>query len=321
MWTGARKAWQRTMIALARSARTKAFMQSNRPASFLASKYVAGDAPVAAAEKAARLLREKGFRASLYYLGEYVDTRELVRENVANELKAVEALRAVGLDIHISVDPTQIGHQISPSIARENAEIVAEAVRAAGRAAEGVNCLMLDMEDRQVTDATIALHDGLRARGLPVALTLQAYLRRTALDLKRQIETGSKVRLVKGAFAEAVEIAFQGDLDIKHNFRELIYQMFSPHARNRGFYPIVATHDTSLHDLAIGLARKHGWQPGQYEFELLLGVRSSIAASLARRGERVRLYLPFGRDWWPYAIRRIGENPASAILLGRSLFD
>ena len=95
--------------------------------------------------------------------------------------------------------------------------------------------------------------------------------------------------------------------------------MFSREARDTGFYPIIATHDDKLHRYAIERAAANDWRAGDYEFEMLLGVRSDVAENLARRGERVRLYLPFGQDWWPYAVRRIGENPRNAWLLLRSL--
>lgn len=95
--------------------------------------------------------------------------------------------------------------------------------------------------------------------------------------------------------------------------------MLSPEARRVGFYPIIATHDTALHDFARDAAARNGWAKGSYEFEMLLGVREDVAIALAATGERVRLYVPFGRDWWPHAVRRIGENPANALLLARAL--
>jgi len=332
MWTGMRKEWQRGLSALAGSARTKALMQS-RAAGFLVRKYLAGDSPSAAAAFAARLSKDKAQRASLYFVSAYPGTPEQVREHAGNAREAVAALHGAGLDLHVSVEPTQLGLGQSPALMQENAEAIATEIRtaiqtgiktgsqAAGGDPDGLHCLMLHMEDHGSTDATIALHDGLRSRGLPVALTLQANLHRTAEDVQRQIDAGSTLRLVKGAYPEDAEIAFQDEAEIQHSYRELIYRMFSPEALARGFYPIVATHDTTLHDLAIGLARKNGWPLGRYEFELLLGVRARVAESLVRRGERVRIYLPFGRDWWPYVLRRLGENPAKLGLLGRMLLD
>ena len=118
----------------------------------------------------------------------------------------------------------------------------------------------------------------------------------------------------------AADIAYTQRPEIKRNMRDLISLMFSAKAKQSGFYPIVATHDDKVQEFALSEARMNGWEPGTYEFEMLLGVRKNLARQLAKRGERVRLYVPFGKDWWPYGARRIGENPANAVLLVRSLF-
>lgn len=313
------RVWQSTMIALARSGNAKRWMQGTRATSSLATRYVAGESAEAGIERAAALLARPGMRSSLFFLGEYVDRAELVDENVAAKLEVAALLGQAGLDVHVSVDPTQIGHMVDPALARANARRIAEAIGAASAGRPGVHALMLDMEDQGVTDATIGLHDELAGAGLPVALTLQAYLRRTEEDLARQVRRGSKVRLVKGAFAAGRDVAFPTQAEIKANSRRLIDLMLSREARDSGFYPIIATHDDRLHAYAIERARANGWHAGEYEFEMLLGVRGDVAADLAGRGERVRLYVPFGRDWWPHAVRRIGENPRNAILLARSL--
>ena len=309
------------MIALARSSRLTRVLQGSRAGSSLAAKYVAAVDPSGAVDRASALLSTHGIRSSLFYLGEYVSHRDLVAENVSNKLAVVNALSAAGLDVHVSIDPTQIGHAIDPALACRNALRIAEAIAAAGAGKAGVHCLMLDMEDTALNDATITLHDDMRRRGLPVALTLQAYLRRTADDLSLQVDSGSRVRLVKGAFAADAGVAFTRQADIKSSYQRLLGTMFSPRARASGFYPIVATHDERLHALALGIARQNGWAQGQYEFEMLLGVRPDVSLALAKNGERIRLYLPFGRDWWPYAARRIGESPSNALLLARSLFS
>jgi proline dehydrogenase len=202
-----------------------------------------------------------------------------------------------------------------------HAENIAKAVQlAAGNSGE-INCLMLDMEDASLNEPTIALHNHLQDAGLPVALTLQAYLKRTHVDVLAQIARGSRVRLVKGAFAAGAGIAYTKRPDVKRNSRRIIADMLSEGARENGFYPIIATHDTALQDFTIETARANGWTPGEYEFEMLLGVREDVAIALAAKGERVRVYVPFGRDWWPHAARRIGENPANAVLLARSLMS
>lgn len=295
-------------------------MQNSRATSFLRGKYVAGEHEAHGVERALSLLQEHGIRSSLFYMGEYVDTLDLVELNVESKIKVAEALRDSALDIHVSVDPTQIGHHIDPALVEDRAHQIAQTIKdAIGNKTVGVNCLMFDMEDASLNEPTIAIHNQLQDEGFPVALTLQAYLYRTEGDLATQIARGSRVRLVKGAFAAGAELAFQSTEKIKDNSRKLIEMMLSQAAKEAGFYPIIATHDTRLHDFAIAQARRNGWEPGSYEFEMLLGVREDVAKRLSEKGERVRLYVPFGRDWWPHAARRLGENPANAALLARSL--
>jgi len=315
-----RRLWQMTMIKLARSQRVKAWAQSSRAGTALATRYVAGINVVEGVASATRLLRNKQIRASLFYLGEYVDTPQLVAQNVAAKIAVATALGDAGLDVHVSVDPTQIGHQLNPAIARQNAFRIAEAIALASRSHAGSHMLMLDMEDQGVTDATLTLHNDIRAAGLPVAVTLQAYLKRSANDMNSLIASGATVRLVKGAFAAGDDVAYTTRREVKSNSRNLINLMFSKDAKATGFKPIIATHDDELQQYASQRAKEQGWVKGvEYEFEMLLGVRSELAELQASNGERVRLYTPFGSDWWPHAMRRIGENPANGMLLARSL--
>lgn len=310
-----KRLWQRGMIALARSRRVKDFMQGRRGIKRLARQFVAGADAGAAVATARRLLDKQNIRTSFYYLGEYVDRLELVQENVDQKLAVAGLLTDEMLDVHISVDPTQIGLQTDPDQVGPRARAIVRA--SAGK--PGLHCLMLDMEDASVVDFTLALHDDLRRLELSAAVTLQAYLRRTERDLARLIAAGARVRLVKGAFVGGKDVAFTTEAEIKANYRKLVAMMLSAEARAGGFYPIIATHDDRIQAEAMALARQNGWPQGAYEFEMLLGVRGDVAEALARQGERVRLYVPFGRDWWPYAIRRIGENPANGVLLARSL--
>ncbi len=309
------------MIHLAQSPRTTRFMQESRAGSFLSRKYVAGKSPDEAITTAGDLLSVQGIHSSLFYLGEYVDSQELVDLNIKNKLAIAEALGTTDFDVHISVDPTQIGHSVDPSKVLENANRIVTTIKQLTGNRSGVNCMMIDMEDDSVVDATIALHDQLKQEGFPVALTLQAYLKRTTTDLQKQIDAGSRVRLVKGAFVGNPDIAYSNQPDIKANYYQLVEQMLAERSKEAGFYPIIATHDDKIHRFAIDRAAEAGWKQGEYEFEMLLGVRSDVAKALAERGERVRVYVPFGRDWWPYAVRRIGENPRNALLLARSLFN
>lgn len=146
------------MIALARSKKCKAVIQSAWATSYVAKRYVAGASPEAAISRASALFAQHQIRSSLFFLGEYVDTPELVDENVAAKLEVAKLLGEAGLDVHVSVDPTQIGYSFDPERARNNAFLIAEAVAQGGTGRPGVHALMFDMEDQSIIDGTIALH-------------------------------------------------------------------------------------------------------------------------------------------------------------------
>ena len=127
------------------------------------------------------------------------------------------------------------------------------------------------------------------------------------------------VRLVKGAFAEPAAIAATGKADVNERYRQGLDMLFAPQARLAGVYPVVASHDKAMIEHALGLAKAYGWHPHEYEFEFLYGVRPEWQRKLAAQGHQVRAYLPFGKSWFPYAIRRVGESPANAVLVLRAM--
>lgn len=314
------KLWQSLMIALARSGRVSRFMHRNAAASALARRFVGGR-DLAAAIATARELQRRGGRVSLFYLGEYVSDPGIVQETVAQKIAAIEALAGAGLDIHLSLDPTQIGYSIDPDLGRRNALAIGQALtrQAVGGRNDRRDFLMLDMEDWTLVEPTLQLRDELAAAGIPVAQTLQAYLRRTAADLAPIIAAGGGVRLVKGAFVDRSERAFANRAEIDANYLALADRMLSAEARKAGFYPIFGTHDDKLAIRILALAKACGWAADGYEFEMLYGVRPELQQRLLAEGVRLRFYLPFGEAWFPYAIRRVGESPRNIRLILRAL--
>ena len=312
--------WQKMMIFLARNKSVKSFMQSRSDMSELATRFVGGKNAREASEEAVNL-KSRGIRSSLFYLGEYVENISVINQTVTELQTIAEYLSDAELDIHISVDPTQIGYQVNRKICHDNAIQIAEEIKKVIRRTDGSsnNFLMLDMEDSSVTAATISLYGKLKAGYLPTAVTLQAYLYRTENDLKKIIQDGGAVRLVKGAFAEGKDIAFTNRSEIDKNFMQLAELMLSDEARHSGFYPIFGTHDDKLINRIIEIADSRGWEKEKYEFEMLYGVRNDLQKKLVHKGEQVRVYLPFGTDWWSYAVRRVGESLKSAKFLLRSL--
>ena len=229
--------WQQSMISLARNKTLKNFMQGRATMSELAMRFVGGKDVVDATKKS-QVLKTQGRNTSLFYLGEYIEELSVVNQTVS-ELKAmINSLGDSNLDIHISVDPTQIGYQIDEKVCHDNAvEIAGEIRNAVKRNHNSRNLLMLDMEDSTVTEATIKLYNELKAASLPAALTLQAYLLRTENDLQKIVKNGGAVRLVKGAFAERKDIAFTKRSAIDDNYLKLAAIMLSDNARQNGFYP------------------------------------------------------------------------------------
>ncbi|OIQ50420.1 Proline dehydrogenase 1 [Pseudodesulfovibrio hydrargyri] len=308
--------WQKMMIGLARSESVTRRMQESRFMDRFARRFVGGRDGAEGLERA-QSLREQKLSASLFYLGEYVaDPREIEATRLALAGVA-RGLGRSGLDVHLSVDPTQLGAMISWEACRENVTALAREV--AEHAGAGRDVLMLDMEDSSVTQPTLDLYHHLRGENLPAAVTVQAYLHRTPGDLARLVADGAMVRLVKGAFAESGKKAATGRRDRDEAYRKAVVTLLSPEARERGVYPVFGTHDHNMVAFAEHVAATNGWQRDQWEVEMLLGVRTAYQRELAERGVSMRLYLPFGRDWWPYSIRRVGENPKNLGFVFRSM--
>ncbi len=314
------RVWQQSMIFLARNELVKNFMQNRVVMTDLSKKFVGGK-DITDAVTVADRLKEEGFAASLFTLGEYEDDESIIDDTVKTLTSTIFRLADSGLDIHISVDPTQIGYQINPDICNDNTFKLAAKIKDCSQNAvlSNKNVLMVDMEDSSVTQATVDLYMALQADKLPAAITLQAYLYRTEQDLVRVVQNGGSVRLVKGAFAEGQQVAFSGKEKIDARFIQLADIMLSQDAKDSGFYPIFGTHDDAMIEQIINIAQSRNWRQGDYEFEMLYGVRREYQKALLQSGETVRLYLPFGSDWWPYAVRRVGENVKNAKFLLNAL--
>jgi proline dehydrogenase len=312
--------WQKLMIYLARNEKIKSFFQSRKKLSQLASKFVGGKDETEALNKDKSLISENVY-TSLFYLGEYVSDLKVVDKTMDSLLKISEMLSRSGLDIHISVDPTQVGLQIDKTICFFNLTKLAEKIKenTTDKHKKSNKCfLMIDMEDGSVCEDTITFYNQLIKKDLPIGLTLQAYLHRTEKDLQKTISNGGSVRLVKGAFAENRKIALTSKKEINQAFYNQSKMMLSPEAKKSGFYPIFATHDDQMVDKINRIASENNWAKYEYEFEMLYGVRIDYQKKLVKEGYKLRLYLPYGKDWWAYAIRRVGENPKNIKYLLRN---
>lgn len=309
--------WQKAMIRLALSPAVKKIVQNLGPARQLAARFTAGEDPAAAVREAGTLAG-RGVTASFFFLGEYVTDPATVSTTLKELGSTVVLARKAGLDLHTSIDPTQAGLMQSREICGKNLEKLARQIQMLGRAGRA-DVLMMDMEDARVTRDTLALFFSLKEKGLPVAVTLQACLKRTPEDLARAAASGTMIRLVKGAFAESPAIAHSPGEKTDGAFLHLVRTLLSPDVLEKGTCPVFATHDHRMIQSILSLAGTRGIRPDAYEFEMLYGVRPDLQRRLAAMGHRVRVYLPFGRDFWPYSVRRIGENPKNIRFLLRSL--
>ncbi|WP_417887525.1 proline dehydrogenase family protein [Zunongwangia sp.] len=312
--------WQKLMIFLARSEKLKIFFQSRRQLHQLATRFVGGQNKNEAIKTVINLMNEKIY-TSLFYLGEYEKDMIVINKTIHSLQQMSKLLSQNNLDIHISVDPTQVGLQIDKSKCYKNLVTIGKKIKENQLKqldTSKKSFLMLDMEDSSVYKETLNFYNKLKEKEIPTAITLQAYLYQTEEDLKNIIKSNSAVRLVKGAFAENKTIAFKSKEDIDKAYRKLATLMLSDEAKKSKFYPIFATHDDKIIDYINKQANTMGWKKNEYEFEMLFGVRVNYQKELVNNGYKLRLYLPYGKDWWPYAIRRVGEKPQNIKYLFRN---
>lgn len=312
--------WKSTMAGLASSKAIARFMQGNRFARGLAARFVGGDSAPAAIRKCVEL-SARGVAISLNYLGEYVESPAAIEENVSQILTTIGLLGQSALDVHASIYPTQIGYAHCGELGEANGLRIGQALTeqpASGRR----RLLMLDMEDFPLVQRTLDLRARLAESGCPAGITVQAYLHRTERDLRGLVEDGAAaIRLVKGAFAESPERAWTRRSDIDREYLRHAGYLLSAGAKAHGLYPVFATHDAAMMEAVIGVAERNQWPRDGYEFEMLYGVRLPLQRQIVREGRRLRLYVPFGTEWWPYTMHRIGENPANARMVLSALWN
>ena len=272
----------------------------------LSARYIAGP-ELADAVTVVRRLNEGGKKATLDVLGEEVTTRDEALAIRGEYERAMTAVEDEGLDANVSVKLTALGLKIDPALAGESVRLLARTAAERGR------FVRIDMEDSTTTEQTLALYRELRDEGFDnVGLVLQAMLRRTVDDAHELLPFRPNVRVCKGIYVEPAEIAYQGDEAVRFNFVQAMTALWEGGAK-----VAVATHDDTLVEQALDLIRRRGLGPERYEFQLLLGVREELADELARGGHTVRVYVPYGRQWYEYSLRRLQENPRLAGYVAR----
>jgi len=266
----------------------------------VASRYVAGET-LDDAVRTVRTLNSQGAMATIDVLGEEVHEREKAVAAVEEYIRVFQAISAQQLDSNVSIKPTLLGLKIDEGFCRDCIE------RVVATAKEHGNFVRIDMEDNTTTDATLRIYRDLHERYGNVGVVLQAYMRRTLRDIDELPEHGASVRICKGIYVEPREIAWKGYETVRANYVEALEKLIV-----RGVYPAIATHDEYLACRGVALVDKHGLARDRYEFQMLLGVDDELRRVLIAGGHRLRVYVPYGRDWYPYSMRRLRENPEVA---------
>jgi len=274
----------------------------------VAARYIAGDDLAAALAVAARL-HERGIRATLDILGEAVADEREAEAFAAGYLEALDRLVAAGLDPHVSIKPTALGSEIGWVACGERVQRIVTAAAAVG------GTVNVDMEDATTTDGTLALYEALRADGhANVAIVLQARLRRTRADVEALAQVAPHVRICKGIYPERAAIAYTEDAEIRASYLDCLDALLAA-----GSYVAIATHADALVTGALALLERYGRAPGSYEFQTLLGVREDLVERLIAAGHTVRVYVPYGPQWYDYAMRRMRESPHVAGHVARAV--
>jgi len=273
------------------------------------NRYIAGDS-LQDAVHVVQELNKKGIYATVDVLGEAISTKE---EAIASKQACSDvlvAIRKLQLNANLSIKPTQMGLQLDEQFCYDQVLSLVEKAKA------GQNFVRLDMEDSSCTDATLRLYKKLRETHNNCGAVVQAYMRRTSSDLISLKALNPNIRLCKGIYIEPVSIAFKGKEEIRKNYLSLLKWMFE-----NKHYVGIATHDSYLIDEAINLINSLKIPRDAFEFQMLLGVREDLRDYLAESGYKVRIYVPFGKDWYLYSIRRLKENPNIAGQIVKNLFS
>lgn len=297
------------ILAAARSERVRGVVESVGATRRIVDRFVAGEATADALSCVDRL-GTQGLCCTIDHLGEEVADDAGADATVAAYAALLEALATRGLakGADVSVKLTALGLLASEADARARAAAILDAASSAGAT------MTIDMEHSALTEVTLSIVRSLRAHDESVAAVIQAMLRRTEADARRLAAEGARVRLCKGAYDEPGSVAFQRRADVDVSYRRCLAALFAAECT-----PLVATHDPAMVTAALELAAAHGRTPQQFELQMLLGVRPDEQLRLRELGLTVRVYVPYGTQWWGYLMRRLAERPSNLAFFARAV--
>jgi proline dehydrogenase len=294
-------------LYLSQSERFKKFLTRFQSFNNVTHRFVAGEELVDAVE-AIRQLNRRGISASFDHLGESITSEVETRKEVNEYVRVLDSIHESRLDSNVSVKLTQLGLDVSQDLCYANTRTIV------GAALRYNNFVRIDMEDSTKTDATLQVFKRLRAEFENVGIVIQAYLFRSEKDTEELLELGARIRLCKGAYKEPPSVAFPRKADVDANYIKLTKMLLSSSA-----YHGIATHDENMIAATIQFAKERNISPDKFEFQMLYGIRRDLQEKLVRDGYRMRVYVPYGRYWYPYFMRRLAERPANVWFVLRNM--
>ena len=296
---------RKTLLYLSNQQRVFTFVRRNRLARRMASRFVAGET-IDEAIPAVRALNARGITASLDLLGESVHHEEEARATARSYIEILDRINAEKLDANVSLKLTAMGLDVSEDLCVANVQAVLERARDYG------SFVRLDMESSEYTERTLQMFEHRLYPSYPknVGIVLQSYLRRTVADVELANRLGCRVRICKGAYHEPASVAFPDKRDVDQTYVRCMQELMTD-----GNYPGLATHDERIITEAKRFASERKIPADRYEFQMLYGVRRDLQERLVRDGYRMRVYVPFGTQWYPYLMRRLAERPANVAFM------
>ena len=297
------------LLRLSENKRVAPFVMHNGVSRRVARRFVAGETLDDAVAAGATVNHDMQL-ASLDLLGENVSDEAGARSAAVGYRAIFDRIAAENLDANVSLKLTQLGLDLSEELCQELLEGIVQHAAALG------NFVRIDMEGSAYTQRTVEMTKRLRAKSNAVGTVMQAYLYRTEQDVRDLLAVGCRMRLCKGAYKEPAEVAFPEKADVDANYVKLMKLLLPS-----GIYHGIATHDPAMIQATKDFACDNGIKSDKFEFQMLYGIRTDLQHQLVREGYRLRVYIPFGTDWFPYFMRRLAERPANVAFFLRNLLS
>jgi proline dehydrogenase len=295
------------LLSLSESPVLKKFILSSKTARRVSRRFVAGEKLVEALAAAAAVNRQ-GMTATLDRLGENVNTVTEARDAAAAYLGIFDRIREAGVNSNVSIKLTQLGLDLDTNLCKCSVAEIAK------RAESHRNFVRIDMEGSAHTERTLRLFREVHDHSQAVGIVIQAYLYRSEEDTRDLLKAGARIRLCKGAYKEPKEIAFPHKRQVNDNFARLMKILL-----DSGIYHAIATHDRRMIEATINYAARHRIGKNRFEFQMLYGIRRDLQQQLVRDGYPVRIYIPYGTEWFPYFMRRLAERPANVFFILKNI--